>query len=91
MSNYTLAHNFLKAGGCLSCDVLFKSYALLYAVLCVLSVSCITLRVVEGDDDVIEQARKRQQKVSSLKKLFKEQRIFLSREVPRESLVFVIR
>lgn len=46
---------------------------------------------VEGESDEVEKARTEQERVGRLRTLFKGTVVFLNREVPRESLVFVIR
>ncbi|XP_028396440.1 pescadillo homolog [Dendronephthya gigantea] len=45
----------------------------------------------EADDEMAQKVKKEQESVERLLELFSECTIFLSREVPRESLVFIIR
>jgi len=51
----------------------------------------IQLLSAEGTDDAQNALRKKQEEIKKFEKLFEGQKFFLSREVPRESLVFVIR
>merc|ERR1712136_142335 len=51
----------------------------------------IQLLSAEGTDDAQNALRKKQAEIKKFEKLFEGQKFFLSREVPRESLVFVIR